>query len=367
MAGEGSSERERDLSEAGAATTVSPGEVLREGGGLGARSRVRVSAVVPCHNEAACLAELHRRLSAVLGETTCDEYEIVLVNDGSSDETWPAIRTLTVVDAHVVGVDLARNHGHQTALAAGLAFATGERVFILDADLQDPPELLPEMLRLMDEGADVVYGQRAVRKGETWLKRQTAAAFYRMLSRLSETEIPRNAGDFRLLSRRVVDVLNAMPEHHRFVRGMVAWIGYRQVALPYERDRRYAGTTSYPWVSMIKLAIDGVTSFSVKPLRLASYVGLLVTAGALCVLVFAIVSAVFLPTVPGWTSIMIIVLVIGAVQLLTLGVIGEYVGRLVVESRGRPLFVVREVCSGPVRGDVARKAESASDTVVSQG
>lgn len=327
-----------------------PGAVLRQRTeGDDAPSRLQLSAIVPCHNEADCLAELHRRLSAVLVDIAGDDHEILLVNDGSTDATWPSICALAALDPHVVGINLTRNHGQQTALTAGLSFATGERLFLLDADLQHPPELLCQMMSLMDDGADVVYGQRISRKGETWLKSQSAVLFYKILSHLSDTAIPHNVSDFRLISRRVADVLNAMPEHHRFVRGMVAWIGYQQVPLPYECDRRYAGTTSYPLRSLARLAVDGVTSFSLKPLRLATYLGGLVALGALCLLAFVIVSAIVLPTVPGWTSIMIIVLIVGAAQLLTLGVIGEYVGRLFVESRGRPLFVVREIRSSRTR------------------
>jgi dolichol-phosphate mannosyltransferase len=242
-----------------------------------------------------------------------------------------------------VGVDLSRNHGHQLALSAGLTICTGNRILIIDADLQDPPEILPDMLRLMDEGAEVVYGQRAERQGETWFKRASAGAFYRVLRHLVDIPIPLDAGDFRLMSRRALDVLNSMPEQHRFVRGMVSWIGFPQRSISYTRQPRHAGVTKYPLGKMVRFAVDAITGFSVKPLRLSAYIGA----------VFGLFGvALFLRTlwvwetggaIVGWTSVMSAVLILGSAQLFVLGIIGEYLGRLFIEAKGRPLFVVREL------------------------
>ncbi|NML94401.1 glycosyltransferase family 2 protein [Novosphingobium olei] len=308
--------------------------------------RVGLSVVIPCYNEAPVIDALMARLMPVCEAASPGDYEIVLVNDGSSDATWALITAHAARSAHVVGVDLARNHGHQLALTCGLQVCRGERVLVIDADLQDPPELLPEMMRLADEGADVVYGQRVVREGETMFKKATAAAFYRVLERLIDIDIPRDAGDFRLMTRPVVDTLNAMPERFRFVRGMVGWVGFRQVALPYKRDARFAGETHYPLRKMLALAFDAVTSFSVKPLRIASLFGAL--AGLAGFVMLGWVLSVWLTsgTVHGWTSMIAVVLILGSVQLLVLGVFGEYIGRMYIETKGRPMFVVRQVFRG---------------------
>ena len=233
----------------------------------------KVSVVSPCYNEEESLHELYRRLTEVCEAEVGDDYEIVLVDDGSSDKTRPIIREFCDSDSHVVGVLLSKNHGHQLALSAGLQACLGERVLIIDADLQDPPELLGDMNKLMDEGADVVYGQRRSRQGESQIKKVTALAFYRLLNSLVETKIPLDTGDFRLMSRRAVDELNLMPEHNRFIRGMVSWIGFRQVPLLYDREERFAGETKYPLRKMIRFAIDAISGFSIVPLRLASYLG----------------------------------------------------------------------------------------------
>ena len=214
---------------------------------------------------------------------------------------------------------------------------------VLDADLQDPPELLPEMLKIMDSGADVVYGQRIKREGETAFKKLTAFGFYRVLNRLVDVEIPRDTGDFRLMSRKALEILQSMPEQHRFIRGMVSWIGLKQVAIPYERSARFAGVTKYPLSKMLKFAIDAITGFSIRPLRMASYFGVLFGLMTLLLLVYVIINYFTGQQVHGWTSLAVIVLGIGSVQLLVAGVIGEYLGRLYMEAKKRPLFIVREV------------------------
>ena len=305
-----------------------------------------LSVVAPCYDEAANLAVLHARLTAVCRAAVGDDYELVFVNDGSRDSTWALIADLAARDPCVVGVDLSRNHGQALALSAGLATARGERVLIVDADLQDPPELLPQMLALMTPGVDVVYGRRTDRAGETWFKRASAAAFYRLLGLLSDTPIPADTGDFRLISRRVLEVLNAMPEQGRFLRGMVGWIGFTQVALPYARAPRLTGTSKYPLHRMVMFSLDAITAFSIRPLRVAALLGGVFGAGGLLVLGYTLASWAMGRAVAGWTSLMAVVLILGSAQLMVLGIIGEYVGRLVVESKGRPLFVIREVRRG---------------------
>jgi len=304
---------------------------------------MRLSVVVPCYNEQQGVGELHRRVSAACAATVGESYEIVLINDGSRDATWPAMLAQAAQDAHLVCINLSRNHGHQLALTAGLQFCRGERIFILDADLQDPPELLPEMMRRMDGGCDVVYGQRVKRTGEGWFKQLAALVFYRILNRLVDIEIPVDTGDFRLMSRRALETLNGMPEHHRFIRGMVSWIGLRQEPLRYERAPRFAGETKYPLAKMLRLAFDAITSFSVRPLRVASYLGIAVGFFALLMLVYVFVRWIHGNTVEGWASVMAALLVIGSGQLFVAGVMGEYLGRLYIESKHRPLFVIQDV------------------------
>lgn len=309
----------------------------------GDRPRPRLSAVVPCYNEEAVLAQTHRRLRAACAEAAGDDYEIVYVDDGSRDGTWPMLDRLADDDGHVVAVSLSRNFGHQLALSAGLSLARGERILMIDADLQDPPELVIEMMRRMDAGADVVYGRRTEREGETAFKKSSASAFYRLLNRMTDVDIPENAGDFRLVSRPVLDALLAMPEQHRFVRGLVAWLGFRQEALPYVRHARFAGETKYPLRKMLKLAIDAITGFSIRPLRASIGFALASFGVALAILLYALVAWLFGETVRGWASLIVVVASFAGVQLLCLGIMGEYLGRMFMELKRRPLFVVREI------------------------
>ncbi|MBK1657033.1 glycosyltransferase family 2 protein [Paracraurococcus ruber] len=305
-----------------------------------------VSIVAPCYNEAECLREFHQRAAAAARGSCGDSFEIVLVDDGSRDGTWGLIEEIARQDPHVVGVRLMRNHGHQLAASAGLALARGGRVMLIDADLQDPPELLAPMMARMDEGADVVFGQRTARHAETWFKKATAFAFYRLLSRLAAVPIPRDTGDFRLMRRRVVDVLVAMPERQRFLRGLVSWVGGRQVALQYERQSRFAGHSKYPLRKMIQFAVDAITSFSVGPLRYATYLGLIAAGLGLLLLLYTLWQWVLGATVIGWSSTMTAIVVFGAVQLIVLGIQGEYVGRLFQEAKARPLFLIDRVVAG---------------------
>jgi dolichol-phosphate mannosyltransferase len=322
-----------------------------------------LSAVVPCYNEDDGLAELERRLSAACRAVCGDDYEIVLVNDGSRDATWRVIRSLAEADSHIAGVDLSRNYGHQLALTAGLSVCRGRRVLVIDADLQDPPELLGDMMALMDRGADVVYGQRRSRAGEGWFKRVTAALFYRMLRHLTDIDIPVDAGDFRLMSRRALEALQSMPESHRFIRGMVSWIGFHQVPLVYDRAERFAGQTKYPFRKMARFAIDAITGFSTRPLRLASYAGLALAAFGLLMLGYALHEWWLGDVIAGWTSVMSAVLLLGSVQMLFLGIFGEYLGRLYVEAKRRPLFIVRDVVRAPrgARTTAAGRAKVPAD------
>jgi len=307
--------------------------------------RQALSVVIPCFNEEANIAALHGRVSDACRETVGSSYEIVLVNDGSTDRTRDMIFALSAQDTHVVAVDLARNYGHQIALSAGLELCGGRRVLILDADLQDPPELLGRFMVRMDEGFDVVYGQRRSRAGETWFKRASAAAFYRMLRSAVDIDIALDSGDFRLMNRRAVDHLNAMPERYRFVRGMVSWIGLRQAALVYDRQPRTAGTTNYPLRRMILLAVDAMTSFSVAPLRFASHLGMAFGVLGLFALGYTLFAWAAGKALPGWTSLAAITLIMGSVQLMVLGIFGEYLGRMYMEGKRRPLFIVNEIAA----------------------
>ncbi len=288
-----------------------------------------LSIVVPCFNEEACLGALHERLGNAARSAVGDDYEIVLVNDGSRDGSWPLMRKIVAGDPHVVAVNLSRNHGHQLALTAGLDLCRGDTVLIIDADLQDPPELLPEMMRAMRaEQADVVYGVRKTRAGETAFKRATAHGFYRLLSRATDVDIPVDAGDFRLMSRRALEALLAMPEQARFIRGMVAWIGFRQVPFAYDRQERFAGETKYPLKKMMRFALDALTGFSSAPLKLASHAGLWLSFGSVLLILYIAYAWLAGRIIPGWTSLMLVVVILGAIQMFVLALMGEYIGRL---------------------------------------
>jgi dolichol-phosphate mannosyltransferase len=308
----------------------------------------RLSVTIPCYNEEAGLPELHRRVTAACRESVGDDYEMILVNDGSKDGTWTAISTLAAGDRHVIGLDLSRNFGHQAALTAALTICSGERIFILDADLQDPPELLGAMMAAMDAGADVVYGKRRTRAGESRRKKITAKLFYRVLAQLIDFDIPTDAGDFRLMSRRVLDALLNMPEAHRFIRGMVSWIGFTQTPLEYDRQSRYAGETGYTFAKMINFALDAITAFSAKPLRIGLYAGIGLLGLSWVGILYSVISWLFFSTQPGWTSLIIAVMFLGGAQIFMLAMIGEYVSRTFVQTKNRPLYLVREIV-GPGR------------------
>jgi dolichol-phosphate mannosyltransferase len=316
---------------------------------LAPEDRPRLSVVVPCYNEEACLDALYRRVSDAARAQVGDAYELVMVDDGSRDRTWDILRAFAEQDRHVLALRLSRNHGHQLALSAGLDMCSGGLILIIDADLQDPPELLgPMMERMEAQEADVVYAARTHRHGETLAKRASAKLFYRLLSVASDgTAIPLDTGDFRLMTRRSLDVLRSMPEEARFIRGMVAWIGFKQVPFEYERAERFAGETNYPFFKMLRLALDALTGFSSLPLRLASYAGMLFTLLALALTAYSLAAWFSGSAVAGWTSLIVVVLVMGAVQLFVLGVLGQYLGRLYTQSKNRPLYIVGDYAGDP--------------------
>ena len=301
-----------------------------------------LSVVVPAYNEREVLPEFHRRVTAVLAAMNV-EREIVYVNDGSRDETLALLHELRRGDPHVVIVDLSRNFGKEIALTAGIDHARGDVVVVIDADLQDPPELIPEMIRGWRDGFDVVYARRVARDGESFLKKVTAKLFYRLLHRIGGIEVPEDTGDFRLLSRRAVDSLKRLREQHRLMKGLFAWIGYPQKAIPYRRDPRFAGTTKWSYWRLWKLALEGITSFTTAPLKLAMYLGFFT---ALIAFTYATVivykTLVFGNPVAGYPSLIVIILFLGGVQLMAIGIIGEYLGRMFDETKNRPLYIVKE-------------------------
>lgn len=314
-----------------------------------------VSLVVPCFNEEEVIAETHRRLATFAESQPGYRFEFLYVDDGSHDRTLPLLRGIAAADPRARVIVLSRNFGHQLAVTAGLDEARGDAVALLDADLQDPPEVIAEMLSKWREGGQVVYGVRTGRDGESHFKLWSAHLFYRVLNGLSDTPIPLDTGDFRLMDRVVVDVLRDMPERDRFVRGMVSWVGFKQMPLPYRRVARLAGTTKYPLRKMIRFASNGIISFSVRPLKLAMSVGLL-SAGLACVgIAWALVARLATHNwVQGWTATIIAVLFLGGIQLVCTGILGEYIGRIYMQSKRRPLYVVRERVETRRAGDATR-------------
>lgn len=302
-----------------------------------------LSVVVPCLNEEGLLLDTNRRLIDVLEQLPI-AFEIIYVDDGSTDATAGLLRNLTEQDERIRMVRLSRNFGHQMAITAGIEHSSGDAVVVIDADLQDPPELILDFVRHWLDGYDVVYGSRTERDGETAFKIWTARLFYRCIDRLSETRIPLDTGDFRLMDRRVVDALLAMPERDRFVRGMVSWLGFSQIAVPYRRAPRPSGATKYSFVKMFRFAMDATFSFSLLPLRLATWLGFAASAIAVLGVAIAVVERLLgvHGIVKGWASMVTAVLFLGGVQLICIGIIGEYVGRIYGETKRRPLYVVRE-------------------------
>jgi len=304
-----------------------------------------LSIVVPCFNEEESVPSLVERLSATIAPWAKDA-EIILVDDGSSDGTWKAIEAARAACPQLVGLKLSANRGHQIALTAGLEAAKGARIMMLDADLQDPPELLTDMMFLMDRGYDVVYGRRIERQGESLFKRATAHLFYRFLDMMSDVPIPRDTGDFRLVNRTTLDAVLAMPEKARFVRGMFAWAGFRQVGIEYVRAPRALGETKYPLRAMVRFAMDAMTAFSTKPLKLATRLSFFSLAVAGFMAIYVMRSLILFQTAPGWASVTLAISFFAGAQLLVLGIMGEYIGRLYVEAKNRPLYFVSDEARG---------------------
>lgn len=301
-----------------------------------------ISIVAPCYNEAVTLPEFYRRVSETM-QTLGETWELILVDDGSEDNAAAILRELAHKDPHVRPVIFARNFGHQLAVTAGLDYSRGQAVVIIDSDLQDPPEVIPQLIDEWRKGYEIVYARRTEREGETWFKLFTASLFYRLIYRITDVNIPLDTGDFRLLDRKVVNVINQMRERHRFLRGMSIWVGFRQTGVPYKRAARFAGETKYPLRKMIKFASDAITGFSYFPLQLATYLGFL--AAGLSILAIPVVIAMRMAgsqAFYGQATTLIAVLFLGGVQLIFLGVLGEYIGRIYDEARGRPLYIVRE-------------------------
>ena len=300
-----------------------------------------LTAVAPIYNERESVEELHRRLAAAL--EPLGPYEIVLVDDGSTDGSWEAMQGLAAADDRLRLLRLSRNFGHQIALTAGLDAARGDAVVLIDGDLQDPPELIPELVARWREGYDVVYAVREQREGESRLRLLAISAFYRLFRRMAATDIPANTGDFRLLSRRAVDALARMPERARYLRGMTSWIGFRQTGVPYRRDARYAGTSKYPFGKLWRLASDGITSFSVAPIRLVTRIGAVMLVFCVGVLAWTLYVRFFTDNAPqGWTSLLAVVLLLGGMQMLGIGIVGQYIARIFEETKQRPLYFVSE-------------------------
>ena len=304
-----------------------------------------ISVVVPCFNEQEVFAESYKRLSDTLAQLDPQKYtyELIFVNDGSKDNTLQQIQAAVAANKHVKGINFARNFGHQIAITAGLDLCTGDAAVVIDADLQDPPQVILEMIEKWEQGFDVIYGKRRERAGESAFKLLTAKYFYRFINRLSDVDIPLDTGDFRLMDRKALDQFLSMRETYRFVRGMVAWIGFNQTSVEYDRESRFAGTTKYPLKKMLRLASDAILSFSNTPLKIASFVGFLASIAAFVGILYALYMRLFTENfVPGWTLLMISVLMIGGLILIVLGIIGEYVGRIYGEIKRRPLYIIRD-------------------------
>lgn len=305
-------------------------------------TNIRYSIVAPCYNEEGNMRELHRRISEVMDQTG-EPWELVLINDGSRDRTRELMQELHALDQRVHYIDFARNFGHQLAVTAGMDYAQGEAIILIDADLQDPPELILEMIQKWKEGYKVVYAIRSERKGETWFKLFTAKLFYRLIFRITDVNIPQDTGDFRLMDRQVVNAMKQMRERHRFIRGMTSWVGFSQTGVYYVRQERFAGETNYPLRKMLKFASDAITGFSYLPLQLATYLGFIVAAlsglGMLAVITARLFGnqAFF-----GQATTLVMVLFLGGIQLICLGIIGEYLGRIYDEVKNRPLYVVNQ-------------------------
>lgn len=302
----------------------------------------KISVIIPVYYEEEVIEECYNRLTKVLKKLTKYNYELFFVNDGSRDKTLDILETIAEKDKKVKIISFLRNFGHQCAVTAGLKYVTGDFICIIDADLQDPPELIKDMVEKCEEGYDIVYGKRKSRKGETIFKLKTASLFYKLLNFLSDVYIPENTGDFRVVTRNVVDTINELPEHNKFLRGLFSWTGYKQYAYEYERQERFAGKTKYSLKKMLKLAIDGIISFSTKPLKIIGMLGLISIFISLCILIYTLIAYIFkFPGLTaGWTSIMVTLTFFSGIQLTSLWIISEYIGRIYDESKNRPQYII---------------------------
>ncbi len=302
----------------------------------------KVSVVIPMYCEEEVAYECYNKLLKVLTSLPSYNYEIIFIDDGSKDKTLEILDKIANENSNVKVISFARNFGHQCAVTAGLKYVTGDAIVIIDADLQDPPELIPEMLKLWEQGNDVIYGKRKTRKGESKFKLLTAKMFYRTLNALSDVEIPKDTGDFRLVDKKVVDVINSLPEHNKFLRGLFSWVGFKQTPLEYERNERFAGKTKYPLKKMLKLASDGIISFSTKPLKIVGGLGIFSVVISLIILLYALLSFIFHwnNLAAGWTSLMVVVTFLGGIILISLWMIGEYIARIYDEVKNRPQYII---------------------------
>ncbi|MBC8061184.1 MAG: glycosyltransferase family 2 protein [Clostridiaceae bacterium] len=304
-------------------------------------SKARYSIVVPVFNEEEVIGESYKRLKEVM-DSTKEPYEIIFINDGSRDSTYEILNTISETNAQVKIIDFSRNFGHQVAISAGMDYASGSAVVVIDADLQDPPEVILRMIEKWKEGFDVVYGKRLKRNGETIFKKITARLYYRILKSMTNVDIPTDVGDFRLIDRKVCEVMKSLTEKSRYVRGLISWVGFKQTSVEYEREERFAGETKYPLVKMIGLAADGITSFSYKPLKLASYLGFIVSFFSFLFLLYVAYEKLFTnKTVQGWASLIAVCVLMNGVMFILLGIMGEYIGRIFEESKNRPLYIVK--------------------------
>ena len=304
----------------------------------------KISLVVPMYYEEKVVQECYKRLTEVLSKIEKYDYEIIFINDGSKDKTLELLEEIAKKDFNVKILSFTRNFGHQAAVTAGLKYVSGDAIVIIDADLQDPPELIPDMLKYWEYGNQVIYGKRKSRKGESAFKLLTAKMFYKTLNALSDVEIPKDTGDFRLVDKEVVDVINQLPEHNKFLRGLFSWVGFKQIAYEYERKERFAGKTKYPLKKMLKLASDGIISFSTKPLKILGGLGLISIFISFAIMIYAIISYIFKlnELSAGWTSLMITITFFAGVQLLSIWIISEYVARIYDESKQRPQYIIEK-------------------------
>lgn len=302
----------------------------------------KISVVIPMYYEEEVAEECYKRTKNVLDNLKKYEYEIIFVNDGSKDETLEILEKIASKDNKVKVISFSRNFGHQAAVTCGLKYTTGDAVVIMDADMQDPPEVIEQMVALWEQGNEVIYAKRKIRKGETKFKLLSAKMFYKILNGLSDVEIPQDTGDFRLADRKVIDVINSLPEHNKFLRGLFSWVGFKQIPLEYERKERIAGKTKYPFRKMIKLSADGIMSFSTKPLKILGLLGMISVIISVCILVYSLISYAFHlnQLTPGWTSIMVTVTFLGGMQLLSIWIMSEYIGRIYDEAKDRPQYII---------------------------